>query len=324
MSLLRLLAKRVALGAVAAWAVLSTVFTAYVLTPDFYLGAILARAARGGSTERVREVREEYLAERGLDQPAPELYVDWMTNMFTLQWGESFETGEAVLPAVVRAVGTTASYVVPAILVATLLGTAVGLYAALAGGSLRERVGRSVAYVALGLPNVWLGALVLVVAGGVGFTFTWRQTALRPTPRPFLYSVVLPAGLVATALVATVASYARAYSQQYLSAEFVKLVRAKGGGEVDVARHVLRNAAIPLVSLVFTETLALLAVSVFAIEAIFGIDGIGLLFYNAVWTTDLPMLLGGFMAVVAFGVVGNVLQDVGYSVLDPRVDTGSR
>jgi len=323
-NLLRVFTKRVALGAVAAWAVLSTVFAAYVLTPDFYLGAVLARAARGGSTERVREIREQYLAERGLNRPATELYLDWMGNMFTLQWGESFETGEAVLPAVTRAVVTTGTYVLPAIVVAVLLGTLVGLYAALRQGSLGERLGRSVTYLALGVPNVWLGAIVLIVAGGVGFTFTWRQTALRPTPRPFLYGVVVPAALVAMALVGAVASYARAYSQQYRSAEFTKLVRAKGGTEVDVARHVLRNAAIPLVSLVFTETIALLAVSVFAIEAIFGIDGIGLLFYNAVWTTDLPMLLGGFMAVVAFGVVGNVVQDVGYSVLDPRVDTGSR
>ena len=86
----------------------------------------------------------------------------------------------------------------------------------------------------------------------------------------------------------------------------------------------LRNASIPLISLLFTETLALLALAVFVIEALFAIDGFGLLFYNAIWTRDLPVLMGGTMVIVTVGVAGNVLQDIAYSVLDPRVDTGTR
>ena len=85
----------------------------------------------------------------------------------------------------------------------------------------------------------------------------------------------------------------------------------------------VRNAAVPLVSLLFAETLALIALSVFVVEAVFAIDGIGSLFYNAVWTQDLPILMGGAMVFVSLGVAGNILQDLLYTALDPRVDTDS-
>jgi len=128
---------------------------------------------------------------------------------------------------------------------------------------------------------------------------------------------------VSVTLFAAIVSYARAYSMQYYSADLTKQIRAKGGGELAVARHVVRNAAVPLVSLLFAETFALIALSVFVIEAVFAIDGIGSLFYNAVWRQDLPIVLGGTMVFVALGVVGNVTQDLLTALLDPRVGTDS-
>jgi peptide/nickel transport system permease protein len=76
--------------------------------------------------------------------------------------------------------------------------------------------------------------------------------------------------------------------------------------------------------MLFTEVLGLLVLTVFVVEVLFGIDGFGLLLFEAIDQRDLPVLLGGTMVVVAVGVGGNVLQDVAYSVLDPRVDTDSR
>lgn len=326
MSLVRLLLQRTTLGVVAVWSVLTVVFAAFTVTDDWYLSYMMASEARGGArdTEVVEQIREEYLAERGLDQSLLENYVDWMAGMFTLQWGQSFETGEEVFPMVTSATVQTGSYVVPAIVLATLIALVVGVYSAMRDGSHGEGGVRSVTYLGLGVPNFWLGAMILATSGTVAFAFNWRQSFIPASEMPFLYDTVIPSLLVTTTLIAAVASYARAYSLQYVSASSTKLVRAKGGGQLDVARHVLRNSAIPLVSLVFTETMALLAISVFVIEALFAIDGLGLLFYNAVWTRDLPVLMGGTMVVVAVGVLGNVVQDIAYSALDPRVDTGTR
>lgn len=326
MSLARTILRRVLLGAVAIWTVLTFVFVLFTATRDWVLGSRIASAARARATEeQIDELRNEYLTERGMDRPLWELYVDWMGNMFTLQWGESFETGQAVLPTVMEAAVRTAAYVVPAIVLAAGLGLLVGLYAALYDRSNRGRAARTLSYLLFGLPNFWLGTVVLAAAGlGIGFGWEMDVNRIRPLALPVVYEYVLPPLLVATTLLAAVVSYARAYALRYSGTDFMKLVRAKGGGRRTVAGHLLRNAAIPLVSLVFTETLALVAISVLVIEAVFGIPGLGYLLYNAVWASDLPVVMGTTAVIIAVGVVGNILQDLTYSVVDPRVDTGSR
>lgn len=325
MSLVRVLAQRVVLGVVAAWAVLSGVFLLVVGTRDWNLETILAHEGLGQTdAETIERMRTEYLAERGLDRPLYEQYLDWMGNMFTLQWGESFHTGEAVFPMVVNAAVRTATYVVPGLAVALVVGLALGLYSALYQGRVGDGLVRGVAYLLFGTANFWLGAMIFAVSGAVVLQFTWRSEYLAAAELPFLYGYVLPAILVATTLLAAFVSYARSYSMQYASTDMTKLVRAKGGGQPTVAAHVLRNAAIPLVSLSFVETMALIALSVFVIEALFSIEGLGFVFYNAIWTSDLPVLLGTALVIAATGVLGNVLQDLAYTALDPRVDTGSR
>ena len=120
-----------------------------------------------------------------------------------------------------------------------------------------------------------------------------------------------------------VVSYARAHATEYATADFVRLVEATGGSRLRVAAHVLRNAAVPIFSLVFTEALALLVLAVFVVEAVFGIGGFGSLLLQSVDQRDLPVLLGGTLVIIAVGVAGNVVQDLSYSVLDPRIDTST-
>jgi peptide/nickel transport system permease protein len=334
MSVLRLLAKRAVLGFVAIWTALSTIFVLFQVTDDWRMEQILARQFGRGSNageEQIEAARQAYLAERGLDKPTPELYVDWMTNMFTLQWGQSFESGREVLPMVVGGISRTAAYVVPAIVLAGVFGLAIGLVTAAKQRSRGEGTVRSLVYLGMGVPNFWLGGMLLLTASGatLAYTPTFLTGQGQGTPQmtivewSFLYEHALPTLLVASTLTAAMVSYARAYSLQYYADDLTKLVRAKGGGRIAVARHVVRNAAVPLVSLLFAETLALIALSVFVIEAVFAIDGIGSLFYNAVWVRDLPILLGGTMVIVAVGVIGNTVQELVYAALDPRVDAGN-
>lgn len=324
MSLGKLFLQRVLIGAAAVFTLLTGVFALFTVTPDWYLERVLALEAYGPGDTDVDELRAEYINQRNLDRSTLELYVDWMGNMVTFQWGQSFQTGEPVAPAVFSAAINTGAYVLPALILATIGGILVGVYLAMSDGTIQDRVTRWTVYLGLGLPNFWLGALVLLTSTAVAFSFNWRAEFIPPADLPFFYQVILPALLVTTTLLAAIASYARAYALEVLSSPVVKLVRAKGGGNLAIARHVVRNAAIPLFSLMFTETLALLALSVFVIEALFGIDGLGLLFYNGVWNRDLPIILGGTLVVVATGVGANILQDATYTTLDPRVDTGTR
>lgn len=316
MSLARLFAQRIALGLVTAWAVLTGIFALFTLTEDWVLGGIIGGMRfAGAEEEELEQARREYLAERGLDRPFHEQYADWMGNMVTLQWGESFETGEAVLPLIAGSVGRTAAYVLPAIVLAVCLGLAIGLYAAMNPDGRLANAGLDSTYLLFALPNFWIGGIALSLVWGddpaVGYS-------------PLVFEHVLPIALTATTLVGGYASYSRAHSLEYTSSKFVALLRAKGAGPLAVARHVLRNAAIPVVSMLFTEALGLLILGVFVIEVLFGIEGFGLLLFDAVRGRDLPVLLGGTLVIIGVGVAGNILQDLSYSILDPRVDTGSR
>lgn len=314
MSLLRVFAQRAALGLVAAWTVLTAVFLLFTTTDDWVLDGIEGQLRWAGEDEEVIEaVREEYLASRGLDRPLWEQYADWMGDMLTLQWGNSFATGEPVLPLVVDAVARTATYVVPAVLLAVLLGLSIGLYAALRPDGRLADSSVGSAYLLFALPNFWVGGMTLSFAGG----------DVVPDS-PLLFEHVLPVVLTATTLLGGYVAYSRAHALEHSSADFVTLVRAKGGSQLRVARHVVHNAAIPFVSMLFTEALGLLVLAVFVLEYLFGIEGFGLLLFDAVQQRDLPVLLGGTIVVIAVGVAGNIVQDLSYGALDPRVDTGAR
>jgi len=314
MRFLRVVAWRLALGALAAWTVLTAVFALFTTTREWVLQRQVGALRWAGREEdAIAAVRDEYLASRGLDRPLVVQYADWMADMVTLNWGTSFVTGDPVLPTVLAAGGRTAMYVLPALVLAVVVGVGFGLYVALNPESRLGTLGIGTAYCCFALPNFWFGGLLVsLAAGGV---------ISRP---PLVFDHLLPILLTATTMLGGVVSYARAHASEYATADFVRLVEATGGSRLRVATHVLRNAAVPIFSLVFTEALALLVLAVFVVEAVFGIDGFGSLLLRSVDQRDLPVLLGGTLVIIAVGVLGNVFQDLSYGVLDPRIDTSER
>lgn len=315
MSLLRLFLQRIALGVIAAWAVLTAVFAMFTMTDDWVLGGIVGnlRFAQADE-EEIEAARQQYLAERGLDRPLYEQYFDWMSDMLTLNWGNSLASGEPAFETVTGALLRTAMYVVPATVLAILFGITIGLYIALNPESRLAESSRIGAYLLFAIPSFWIGGLI--------FSFTMNEGRMEYSP--WLFEHALPIAFVFAALLGGYVSYSRAHSLEYASAEFVTLVRAKGAGPLRIARHVMRNAAIPFFSMLFTEALALLVLAVFVIEILFGIEGFGLVLFEGINERDLPIILGGTLYIVAFGILGNILQDLSYTSLDPRVDTGSR
>lgn len=314
MRFLRIVVWRVALGVAAAWAVLTAVFALFALTDDWVLQRQVGALKWAGEEESVIDaVRDQYLAARGLDRPLTVQYLDWLGNMVTLDWGRSFVTGDPVFGTVLSATGRTAMYVLPALALAVGIGVAFGLYVALNPDSRLGTVGLGTAYLGFAVPNFWLGGLLVSLAAG-GVIPRW----------PLLFDHLLPIALTATTLLGGIVSYARAHAAEYVSADFVRLVRAKGANSRRVATHVLRNAAVPIFSLVFTEALALLVLAVFVVEVLFGIDGFGALLFRSVDQRDLPVLMGGTLVVIGVGVVGNVVQDLSYGLLDPRIEDDRR
>lgn len=311
---LRVFVERIALGLVAAWAVLSAIFAGFTLTEDWVKAGLEGQLRWVGVTgEELEQRMDAYMAARGLDRPLSEQYLDWIGSTLTLDWGNSFITGEPALQTIGAAVFRTGMYVLPAIVLGIAIGTLIGLYAALHPSGRFANSGRITSYLLFAVPSFWIGGLAISLLKG--------NVIARS---PVVFDHLLPIGLTTTALLGGYVSYSRAHAMEHVSAEFVTLVKAKGAGPLLLAKHVVRNAAIPLFSMLFTEALALLVLAVFVIEILFAIDGFGLLFLRAIQARDLPVLLGSSMVVIGFGVVGNVIQDLSYSYLDPRVDTGPR
>lgn len=314
MNALSVFVKRIALGIVSAWAVLTTVFALFMLSDDWVQRSIEGQMRwLGASEEEIEQTVQAYIEERGFDRPLMEQYVDYMWSMFTLDWGNSFETGEPVTAEIAGSVLRTGMYVFPAIVFGIILGLLIGLYAALNPSSRLANLSRGTAYLMFALPSFWLGGILVgFVEGGV-------------IDRPdLLFDHGLPIFLTTMTLLGGYVSYSRAHAMEYAGAEFVTLVKAKGASPLLVTKHIVRNSAIPLVSMLFTEVLALLVLSVFVIEFLFGIEGFGMLFFGAVRFSDIPLVLGGTMVIIVLGVVGNIIQDLSYNYLDPRVDTERR
>jgi peptide/nickel transport system permease protein len=278
----RRLARRVALAAAAAYAVVTVVF-ALVVAAD---------PARTASLDA---------------------YLAWLAAVTTLDWGTS--GGTPVTALVADALPKTLAYVVPGMAVAAAASAAVGLYAALHPGGVVDRVLTTSTYVAYGVPTFFVGAiLVLAFAIGDDFRGGGQYTS------GVVQQVVWPAAILAASLVAGQLRHVRAQTREYTSTDLVRLVRAKGGGRLAVARHAIRNAALPLVSLFFVDLLALVVLEIYVLESVFGIQGLGYLSFVAARNQDLPLVLGTTIVFLAAGVLGSLLQDLAHAELDPRAD----
>jgi peptide/nickel transport system permease protein len=329
------LVRRVAFAVFAAYLILSLTFAFVVLTADPQISSLKRAAALEAEDEEIPlketdawDRLEEYKERRGLDEPLLERYRNWIVSYATLDWGQShgasgkaaaygqgYPANTPVTTLVVEALFHTLRYVLPAMVFAVGSGLAVGLYTATHQHTFFDRLATSAAHLGFSLPNFWIGTILLLVLLGQS---GWL-TGLTGSSYTLLKSVILPAFVLTTSLLAGQLRYARAESLEYINAEFIKLVRAKGAREWRVARHLLRNAAIPLFSLFFTDMIGILVLNIYVIEYVFGIPGLGGLSLVAIQSRDLPVVLGTTMVIVLFGIVGNLLQDVGYFVLDPRL-----
>lgn len=316
----RYVTKRVLFSVFAIYLVVSITFGFVALTADPNVGLVGHQASRSieaqtaNDSERaaiVQDAIREYRESRNLDDPLSERYVRWLVDITTLDWGESFSQNAPVTTVLAAAIPKTLAYVVPAIALAIVGGVGLGVFSAM--GRSRRLTGLFVVgglYLALGIPNYWLGTVLV-----------------RPEIGPKLYrtramlEVVLPATVLGLGLLAGQFRYARAESQEYVNTEFVKLIRAKGASASRVARHVVRNAALPLFSLFFADLMGVLVVSVFVLEQVFAIQGIGYVGLLAIQDRDVPLVLGVAMVFAFAGIVGNLLQDLAYLALDPRVES---
>ncbi|WP_135852173.1 ABC transporter permease [Halorussus salinus] len=303
----RYLVYRLAWTVVGAWGALTAIFLAYALTPDPGQYTL-----SGGS--------EAYRAARNYDEPLLDRYLSWVESLVTLDLGSTVR-GEPIAGVLADASTVTLLYLVPAVVLAVAIGVGVGTYVAMNPESRLLRAVKGASYLGFAVPT-FVAAEALFIFAEEGLR--WYNFSYEPEMAVFtgrnLGALVLPGLVLTVNLLAVQLRYAQSESVEILQADFVRTLRATGADTTDFARHVLKNAASSLLSLFFSELVGVMFVVVVVVEVIFGIPGFGTLLYEGIENRDAGVLLATTIFPILLVLLGNLLQDVAYAYIDPRVE----
>ena len=280
-----------------------------------------ARALAGEESDpaTVEAVRHSF----GLDQPIPVQYVKYVGSALHGDLGTSSRTGLPVASSIGHAIPVTLQLSLFAIAIAALIGVGAGLIAAVRRRGPANWAANSVALIGLSVPSFWLGLMgVLVFAIAYPILPASGFVSVFDNPVESFRHLLMPAVVLGSGLAAVIMRQTRSAMIDALSTDYVRTARAKGlGGTQVVVGHALRNSLIVVTTIVGLQLGALISGAVVT-EQIFVLPGFGKLIIDAVFTRDYPMIQGVVLVTATAYIVINLLVDLLYSVIDPRVRVG--
>jgi peptide/nickel transport system permease protein len=255
-----------------------------------------------------------------LDQPIVVQYATWLGHILTGDFGRSIQGGRAVFPLLIGALAPTALLSAAALVISLAIAIPAGIVAAVSRNSGADYTASLLALCGLSLPSFWLGILLILAFSiylplfpASGYVSPWVD------PVAHLRHLVLPALTLGAALAAATMRMTRAAMLEVLRADYVRTARAKGLSRRRVIWvHALRNARIPIVTLLGIQLGQLLG-GVVITETVFSWPGIGKLTVDAIFARDYPVVQGAVLLTATLFVLINLLTDLVYTVLDPRV-----
>jgi peptide/nickel transport system permease protein len=293
-----------------------TTFGMVVLTPGDPAEIILReRTAQNPSEEAIREFR----AEHGLGDPLHVQYLDWMADVLRGDLGQSYYHDTPVTTMIIRRFGETAELAVAAILVALVISIPAGVISAVHNGELPDHASQLGSLLGVSMPNFWLGYLLIVV-------FSLYLNLFPVSGAGTVQELVLPALTLGSGIAAIITRLLRSSMLDVLEAEYIRTARSKGLRErIVVYKHAFRNALIPVVTIVGLQFGYLLNGAVI-VEIVFQRPGLGKLLIEAIFARDYPIVQGLVLVIAVLFVVSNLLVDVAYRYIDPRIrfDGGTR
>jgi peptide/nickel transport system permease protein len=262
----------------------------------------------------------------GLNRPLPVQYLAWLKEALTGNLGYSIKRfDQPVLDLVLSRTGPTLLLMGSAIVIAVVAGIAIGVVSAVRRNSLLD-----VSFSVFALAGISSPAFLSALIGLYIFSVRlhWMPSGGMLTPGAdfsvgdLLRHLILPASLLAIAQAALITRYMRASLLEVLNQDYVRTARAKGVYEFWViAKHALRNALLPVVTLI-GSTIGLAIGGAIFIESVFNWPGMGLLLVDAVGARDYPVIMGATLVIGACVIVVNLLTDITYAVIDPRIKVG--
>jgi peptide/nickel transport system permease protein len=291
------------------------VFGLMRVMPGDALTALMAESGNIGDKELTKLRRD-----LGLDRPYHEQYLLWVWQMVSLNPGHSIFTNEPIPVALRKAIPVTLELATLAIVMGLVIAIPIGVLSATRQDTTPDYVGRVVAVSGLSMPEFWLGTLVITFAA---IWFHWippiGYVSLWDSPWKNLQQFLIPAAILGFRLSAATMRMTRSTVLEVLREDYVRTAWAKGlAGQIVVYKHALKNALIPVVTIVGGQLGTLLAGTV-VIETIFALPGMGRLTVEAILYRDYPIVQTNVMLVAATLVTLNLVVDLTYAWLDPRI-----
>jgi peptide/nickel transport system permease protein len=318
MHLLRFLIRRIFTGLIVLWAVSTATFILFFARPVGIVGRQLAGRAASPA------VINETIRELGLNQPLLTQYWHFIDNLLHGDLGYSFYSGESVNSIIKQDLPPTASIVAGGVVLWLIIGLGVGILSATRARSLFDRIATAGVLVGISMPVFVLGELLLLVVflplNEHGFTFIQDGYAnLTAGIGPWVGHLLLPWITLAVVQAAVYTRLSRGSLLDTLGEDYIRTARAKGLSEHRVIyRHAVRAAMTPVVSQLGVDIGSLLG-GVIVVEEVFGITGLGAVSVQAIDTSNLPVIIGFVIFAADFVVIANIIVDMAYSFLDPRV-----
>jgi peptide/nickel transport system permease protein len=303
--MIRFLTRRLTLTIPVLLGVATLVFSLIHLIPGDPAQAMLGEAA---SQEDVEQLRKRL----GLDRPLVEQYGAFLGGLVRGDLGTSLRTSQPVTQMIVERMPATFELAAAAMLFAIVMAMPLGIAAAVWRGTGIDHSAMTFALLGISIPNFWLGPLLAIV---FAVELGWLPVSGRGTPA----HLVLPAISLGAALAAILARMTRATLLEELREQYVQAARARGtSGLRAVVRHAFRNSLVPVVTLIGLQFGAVLTGAVIT-ETIFAWPGIGRLLIQSIGFRDYPLVQGCILLIAVTYVGVNLLTDLMYGVLDPRI-----
>jgi peptide/nickel transport system permease protein len=280
------------------------------------------------------EYREKLVKMYGLDKPLYIQYLNWLKGIVKLDFGKSFSLDQRpVWDKIKERLPITIFINALSLILILLFSIPLGVYSAVKAGSTFDRITTIITFIGYAMPSFWLAIILMMIFGvklqllpisGLHSTIGYDEMSLLQKVFDWAKHLICPLFVATFGGMAGVLRYVRNSTYEVLKSDFILFARAKGLPEkVIIYKHALRNALLPLITILGLSLPGLIGGSVI-FETIFGIPGVGQLMWQAVMARDYPVIMANLFLISLLTLLGNFLADIGYALADPRIRLESK
>lgn len=274
------------------------------------------------SEEDYQRIRDSF----GLNDPLPVQYVNWAKNILQGEWGTSIALRQPVIKLITQRLPATVGLMLSSIIFSVVVAIILGLIAGYKEKTWVDKLINVFTYVGISIPSFWFGILlILFLAVKMKlFPTTGMHSQGVDTLPDVIWHAILPLLAISISKIATYTKYIRASVIEQLNEDYVLTAIAKGASETRILfKHILKNCLLPIITMVGMN-MGTLVTGAFVIESVFGWPGLGTLAFSAIVNRDFPLMMGTTLLSCILLLLGNLLADILYGVVDPRIKVGGK